>query len=65
MGPIAVKTLPNVFLITQLKYKIIEKIDDELDNAISVHQSCLYRLIGSTFGMLGPFIGAQLYESIG
>ena len=64
-GPIAVKCLPNVFLNTQLKYKIVEKTDERLDNALAVQQSCLYRLVGSAFGMVAPFVGAQLYKHVG
>ena len=35
-GPIQVKVLPSVYILTQLKFKIVEKVNEELDNYISV-----------------------------
>lgn len=57
--------MPEAIETFQVKYKIIEGYNQELDNKINDTISSLYTFIMNVFSLIAPLIGGALYDTIG
>lgn len=57
--------MPEAIELFQLKFKIIEGFDQELDDKINDQVSALFTMIEAFFALVGPIVGGALYDSIG
>jgi hypothetical protein len=64
-APTNVNCLPYVFLNTQVKYKIVDKVDEALDGYIADQQASLFGIFFSGTCFFAPLIGAALYDNLG
>ena len=60
-----IQVLPEVMSETQIEYKIIDGANPELDGILSDTQSAIYDLFIKLGALLGPIVGAALYNEFG
>ena len=60
-----VNCLPEAIDLTQIRFRVVEGVDKELDSTINDTLSSLFTTIFSTGSLLSPIIGGYLYDQFG
>lgn len=60
-----IQCLPEALEAVQVKYKIIQGYNSELDNLLSDLLSSMYTMFYSFSSLVGPIIGGIMFDSMG
>ena len=61
---IVLPILPEVIDVINLRYRLVEGIDEELEGKVHDTISSLYTFFFSFSGLISPIIGSYIYEHI-